>query len=178
MKIIVITSPDKMPGEVSTICRLLDDGIDSIHIRKPDWSETQCRELIEAMPEQYRCQLVLHQYFELCEEYHLKGIHLNKRHSYPPVNHKGTISCSCHSLEEVIAQKPKMDYVFLSPIFDSISKRGYCSAFPISILKQAQSEGIIDAKVIALGGVTYDKLPLLQKLSFGGGAMLGEIWNR
>ena len=94
MKIIVITSPDKMPGEVSTICRLLDDGIDSIHIRKPDWNETQCRELIEAIPEQYRCQLVLHQYFELCEEYHLKGIHLNKRHSYPPVDHKGTISCS------------------------------------------------------------------------------------
>ena len=95
MKIIVITSPDKMPGEVSTICRLLNDGIDSIHIRKPDWNETQCRELIEAIPEQYRCQLVLHQYFELCEEYHLKGIHLNKRHSYPPVDHKGTISCSC-----------------------------------------------------------------------------------
>ncbi|GAA6529534.1 hypothetical protein LPYR103PRE_15070 [Segatella asaccharophila] len=71
-----------------------------------------------------------------------------------------------------------MDYVFLSPVFDSISKSGYCSAFPLSALKQAQEEGIIDRKVIALGGVTYDKLPLLESLSFGGGAMLGEIWGK
>ena len=177
MKIIVITSPDSVPGEVSTICRLLHDGIDAIHIRKPDWDKSQCRRLIEAVPQQYRQRLVVHQHFELCEEYHLQGIHLNKRHPFLPAHHEGTVSCSCHSLQEVVSQKPKMDYVFLSPIFDSISKQGYCSAFPLPVLKQAQTEGIIDQKVIALGGVSYDKLPLLQELSFGGAAMLGEIWK-
>ncbi|MCH3993476.1 MAG: thiamine phosphate synthase [Prevotella sp.] len=177
MKLIVITSPDKVPGEVSKIRQLLDNGIDLLHIRKPDWTEAQCRELIEQIPERYRHRLVLHQYFNLCQTYHLRGIHLNKRHPLLPPRHQGTVSCSCHSLEEVATRKPVMDYVFLSPIFDSISKQGYHSAFSPSVLKAAQKEGIIDEKVIALGGVTYDKLPLLESLSFGGGAMLGEIWG-
>ncbi|MCH3991400.1 MAG: thiamine phosphate synthase [Prevotella sp.] len=178
MKIIVITSPGALPGEASALCRLLDNGITSIHIRKPDWDERQCRQLLEQIPEQYYHQLVLHQHFKLCQEFHLQGIHLNKRHPFLPVHHEGTVSCSCHSLEEVAVRKQVMDYVFLSPVFDSISKSGYRSAFPLSALKQAQEEGIIDRKVIALGGVTYDKLPLLESLSFGGGAMLGEIWGK
>ena len=70
-----------------------------------------------------------------------------------------------------------MDYVFLSPIFDSISKRGYRSQFSLTELQKAAAEGIIDSKVVALGGITKDKLPLLQSLHFGGAAMLGAIWE-
>ena len=177
MKRIVITSPDFLPGEASAIIKLLDSGTDTIHLRKPEATIVQCRELLDQIPASYRKHIVLHQYFELCDEYELQGIHLNKRNPYMPANSKGTVSCSCHSLDEVVKRKPTMDYVFLSPIFDSISKQGYCSAFSIETLKNAQQEGIIDEKVIALGGVTYSKLPLLESLSFGGAAMLGEIWN-
>lgn len=177
MKIIVITPPDHLSGEVSAICRLLDNGVDTIHIRKPHWDEHQCRALIEEIPPHYRCQLVVHQYFELCGEYHLQGIHLNRRHPDLPSRHRGTISCSCHSLQEVVAQKPRMNYLFLSPIFDSISKQGYCSNFSIELLREAQAEGIIDNKVIALGGVTPRKQPLLESLGFGGYAMMGAVWK-
>lgn len=177
MKMIVITSPDKISGEAFAIGQLLDRGIDTIHIRKPDWDESQCRKLIEEIPEYYRHKLVVHQYFELCTEYHLQGIHLNKRHPFIPPHTEGTISCSCHSFEEVVHQKPTMNYVFLSPIFNSISKQGYLSNFSLASLREAQAEGIINEKVIALGGVTSNKQPLLESLGFGGMAMLGEIWN-
>lgn len=70
-----------------------------------------------------------------------------------------------------------MDYVFLSPIFDSISKSGYRSAFSYARLRDAADRGVIDEKVVALGGVTFDKIPLLSSLHFGGAAMLGAIWK-
>ena len=69
-----------------------------------------------------------------------------------------------------------MDYVFLSPIFDSISKQGYKGVFSENVLRNA--EGIIDAKVIALGGVTFSAIPWLQSLNFGGAAFLGDVWER
>lgn len=51
-----------------------------------------------------------------------------------------------------------MDYLFLSPIFDSISKRGYLSQFSFESLQNAAKEGLIDGKVFALGGVTQAKV--------------------
>ena len=74
-------------------------------------------------------------------------------------------------------RKPKLNYVFLSPIFDSISKQGYRSAFDDATLKKASAEGIIGQKVVALGGVTRERVALLEKYGFGGAAMLGDIWR-
>lgn len=80
-----------------------------------------------------------------------------------------------HTFEEVLRYKEECDYLFLSPIFDSISKRGYKSRFSDEVLRRASVEGLIDSKVIALGGVTLDKIPYLRSLNFGGVAMMGAI---
>lgn len=74
--------------------------------------------------------------------------------------------------------KDKVDYIFLSPVFDSISKSGYSSAFTHEQLAEAALRGIIDHRVFALGGVTPDKYSFLQRYHFGGAAMLGAIWNK
>lgn len=86
-------------------------------------------------------------------------------------------SLSCHSLEEVIEHKSHCDYLFLSPIFDSISKQGYTHHFSEEELIEAREKGIIDRQVFALGGVEADKLPLLQSYGFGGAALLGSLWK-
>ena len=76
------------------------------------------------------------------------------------------------------ARKASVDYLFLSPIFDSISKAGYKSNFTIDELRAAADAGIIDSRVFALGGVTPDRLSLLQSIGFGGAVMLGAVWGR
>ena len=108
----------------------------------------------------------------------LGGIHLNSRNSLPSSYSAGTVSRSCHSFAEVTEHKPIVDYLFLSPILDSISKTGYLSAFSEEDLIRASANGIIDYKVMALGGVTFESIPLLERLSFGGAVMLGDVWNR
>ena len=122
-----------------------------------------------------RHRIVIHDFFELAEPYGLKGIHLNARRSTVPDGYEGHVSRSCHSLEEVKRYKDACDYVFLSPIFDSVSKQGYASAFTDATLRQASEDGVIDHKVIALGGVTPDKISYLRQLNFGGAAMLGCV---
>lgn len=177
MKWIVITSPDFLSGEASAIGLLLQNGVDSIHLRKPFSDKIDVQKLLEEIPSKFHRAIVLHDHFELCGRYGLQGIHLNSRNHDIPRGFKGSLSCSCHSIEEVEKWKNKMDYVFLSPIFNSISKQGYKSAFSFDLLETARQEKIIDEKVVALGGVTYSAIPWLQSLSFGGAAFLGDVWN-
>ena len=178
MKKIIITSPEPVSGEVYTICRLLSEGVYTVHLRRPGYGVDEYRRLLEAIPSRFHGRLVLHDYFELAGEYAVRGIHLNSRCTEVPCGYTGGVSCSCHSLREVARRKPQMDYVFLSPVFDSISKLDYHSAFSVGQLRQAAHAGIIDDKVFALGGVTIKSIPLLQMLSFGGAVFMGEIWKR
>ena len=172
---ITITRPDFFPGESVFISRLLASGVDIVHLRKPGATAEECAKLLDGLTSDDRRRIVIHDFFELAEPYGLKGIHLNARRSTVPDGYEGHVSRSCHSLEEVKRYKDACDYVFLSPIFDSVSKQGYASAFTDETLKQASSEGIIDRKVVALGGVTPDKISYLRQLGFGGAAMLGCV---
>ncbi|MBQ3593977.1 MAG: thiamine phosphate synthase [Bacteroidales bacterium] len=180
MKLIAITKPDFYDGEAAFIKRLFESGFDIVHLRKPCCRDVArcvhidciCNILNELSSEE-RSRIVVHDYPELYYEFSLKGIHINKNIVKYPEGYQGFKTRSCHSLEEVMLYKDDFDYVFLSPIFDSISKQGYKSAFTQEELRKASQEGIIDEKVVALGGVTYDKIPLLKDLGFGGAAMMG-----
>ena len=178
MKIIVITTPNFIKGEESVIPHLLQLGVDIVHIRKPSAMREQLALLLDSLPKWCYNQLVVHDCLELANEYHLRGIHLNRRNHVIPDNFKGSVSMSCHSLEEVDIKKDMADYVFLSPIFNSISKSGYNSAFSKEELHNAMKQGKIDNKVIALGGVSSANIDTVKDLGFGGAALLGDIWDR
>jgi len=93
-------------------------------------------------------------------------------------NFQCSISRSCHSLAEVAEWKERCSYVSLSPIFDSISKQGYKSAFSREELLQARHDGIIDDKVFALGGITFSRIEEVKALGFGGAMILGDAWKK
>lgn len=175
---IVITTPNFIKGEEFVIPHLLQLGVDLVHIRKPSATREQLALLLDSLPKWCYDRLVVHDCLELANEYHLRGIHLNRRNHVIPDNFKGSVSMSCHSLEEVDIKKDMADYVFLSPIFNSISKSGYNSAFSKDELHNAMKQGTIDNKVIALGGVSSANIDTVKDLGFGGAALLGDIWDR
>lgn len=178
MKIIAITTPNFIECEASVIPHLLQLGVDLVHIRKPSATSEQLALLLNSLPTWCYDQLVVHDCLELANKYNLKGVHLNRRNHTVPDNFKGSVSMSCHSLEEVEIKKDMADYVFLSPIFNSISKNGYNSAFNKEELHNAMKQGTIDKKVIALGGVSLANIETVKDLGFGGAALLGDIWYR
>lgn len=174
MKTVVITDTHFSDNEAEMIRIILSEGIDRVHIRKPGSSESDFRRLIEAVPERMYPALTLQDHVGLAVEYGIGGVHLNSRNPSVPAGFKGKVSRSCHSLEEV-ARCREEDYLFLSPIYDSISKNGYRSAFTEKSL--SESDGIIGPKVYALGGVRPENLPELERYGFGGVAFLGYVWK-
>lgn len=177
MKIIAITTPTVTNNDIYLIKGLVDNGIDTIHLRKPNATIDECRRLLSGLNAEQRAKIIVHNFAELYFEFSLKGIHINKNACSFPKGYNGFKSRSCHSLAEIVRYKKDYDYLFLSPIFDSISKNGYKSAFSHKELQQASSYGIIDEKVIALGGVTFNDIPYLKALNFGGVAMIGNLYN-
>lgn len=193
MLLIAITSPDFLPGECDRIASLLRGAFWRVHIRKPGAKAAELKALLDSIPAWCLPRLVLHDHQELALDYRVGGIHLNSRQrSLLPelrafttfaddgsaTGRRLTVSRSCHSLGEVAARKATADYLFLSPIFDSISKQGYRSRFSADELRRAAREGIIDGCVFALGGVTMERVPVIEEIGFGGAAMLGSVWGR
>lgn len=174
---IVITLPYFFDGEAGHIVRLLQSGVDLVHIRKPEASSEDTERLISEIPAEFRNRLVLHDHYVLAQRYSLYGVHLNSRNAEPPEGWAGSVSRSCHTLEEVARCKAVCNYVSLSPVFDSISKKGYRAAFTAQKLARAKADGIIDGKVLALGGVTFSRIDEVLAMGFGGAMILGDAWK-
>lgn len=172
-KVVVITPEETFSGEVEQIKKVLACGVFRLHLRHPKASESELRAILEELTTEERKKVVLHDYYNLVEEFGLGGAHLNGRH---PELASMCKSRSCHSLVEVEESK-HMEYCFLSPIFDSISKRGYASNFTREVLLEAKQKGVINENVIALGGVSADKLLQVKEYGFGGVAILGSAWE-
>lgn len=126
-----------------------------MHIRKPGSSLAERRQLMNALPECYHKRIIIGE--KLMDE---QTCH------------------SCHSLEELREQlkNPQFRYLSLSPIFDSVSKVGYKSAFTKEDLLAARDEGIINERVLAMGGITRENLDKIEHLGFGGAMVLGDAW--
>ena len=179
MELVIITQPDAFEGETDICNKLFADGLQRLHLRKPGASREQLQAWIERIEPSFRKRIVLHDHHDLAMEYGLGGIHLNSRNPEAPdwLNRKRiSLSRSCHSVAEVEACQKDYDYVFLSPIFDSISKQGYKAAFSKEELAEAKTRGIL-YNVYALGGITFDKLQEAEHLGFAGAAMLGGFWE-
>ena len=76
---------------------------------------------------------------------------------------------SFHSKEEIEACNADFEYVLLSPVFGSISKKGYeGKGFDVTDL---------DTTVIGMGGINVDTIQQTFDLGFKGVGVLGGIWN-
>lgn len=177
--IVVITRPDFFAGEAEAIVRLFDErGIDRLHLRKPQANKEAIEQLLQQLPHRLYSSISIHDCYDLAKQYQLGGIHLTSRNPIAPPDWQGLISTSCHSLEELAQRRNEgFAYLSLSPIFDSISKVGYRAAFTAEQLQQARTDGLIDQHVLALGGVTFARLPLVWDMGFGGGMILGDAWS-
>ena len=174
MKIVVITAPDFLPGEAEVIVRLLDAGAWRVHVRKPAADATGTAQLLEALPAEYRSRVSLHDHHDLASALGVGGVHLNSRNPRPPAGFSGAVSRSCHSIAEVEEYGGGCDYMFLSPVFDSISKAGYMSNFS---LKEIRESGVSLRNVLALGGVCPENIGRAVEAGFAGAAVLGYLWG-
>jgi thiamine-phosphate pyrophosphorylase len=185
-RLVLLTAPTALPDEARLLAALLGAGSETLHLRKPGWPAAPVEDLIQAIPAQFHARLVLHGHPGLVRRYRLGGLHLTGQQRAATVRRPTllpgqTLSTSFHSLAEIDRHRRRYDYVFLSPIFDSISKEGYGSTFKLPELRaffqrQAGRAGY-HAPVLALGGIAATNLALVQVAGFAGAAVLGTIWQ-
>lgn len=178
MKLILLSTADFFVEEDTIINALFEEGLDLLHLRKPGTEPVYSERLLTLLPQQWHDRIVVHEHFYLKEEFSLRGIHLNKANPEPPQNYNGHISRSCHTIDELQQMRQRFDYLFLSPVFNSITYPDRQAAFTTDELNAAARAGLIDRKVMAAGGVNSDTLPRLKDFGFGGAVVLGDLWTR
>lgn len=187
MKLIVISSPKKKPSEPEIVTQLFKNGLEIFHLRKPKFSQQELEEYLNLIPEEFFKRITIHSYHKLALKYNLRGIHLTLKHRRQKFklwlkikyiksrNPNIKITASFHSLESLFEDDRNYDYVFLSPVFDSISKGNYQAKFSGHNLKVILSK--TKHNVIALGGADIDKIDKIKEMNFAGMALHGAIWE-
>lgn len=187
MELVIVSSPRKKDGEVSDVIRMFEAGLERFHLRKPGTSKKYIKEFIEQIPNKYRNRIVIHSNHHYAWKYKLGGIHISKKHRkkhfnlrlklfwYRLRNPKIVITRSCHKLADLYSESLRYDYVFLSPVFDSISVNTLSGGFNQRGLVSALEETNI--RVFAMGGVQPNKFQQIAELGFDGSAILGYLWS-
>jgi thiamine-phosphate pyrophosphorylase len=181
-------TPHNQAVELPWLAQLFAAGLQRLHVRKPGWSRAELADYLQAIDPQYRPRLVLHSHYDLAHEYGLGGIHLTetaRRASSLPRLLRGlgglSVSASLHTLADVQQHRRRYNYVTLSPIFNSISKEDYPSAFDLAqvqtaLHKLAKRPGY-RPQVLALGGIEAANVARVREAGFAGAAVLGSIWQ-
>lgn len=65
MKLIVITTPNYFVEEDKIITTLFEEGLDILHLRKPDMPAIYAERLLTLIPEKYHRRIVTHDHFYL-----------------------------------------------------------------------------------------------------------------
>ena len=91
------------------------------------------------------------------------------------------ISTSFHAWNEISHDSTDYGYVFISPVFDSISKTSYQAAVDLRGLgvlrRKFEDKERHCPRIVALGGVDSPHLPILKQYKFDGAAIYGAIWK-
>jgi thiamine-phosphate pyrophosphorylase len=179
----IITHTQNIPGEAMIWQQLLDEGADSILVRKPGWLEADYEVLLSQADPVCYPKLMIAALPSLCERYGLQGLHFGEaaRSDITAADmryyqQKGwTLSTSIHSAETLQVASNNWHNLLLSPVFDSISKAGYPAAFDAGF--KLNKNGF-KGHVLALGGVNDITASKARDMQFDGIALLGAIWEK
>jgi thiamine-phosphate pyrophosphorylase len=180
MNVSVITCPEFLEREREAVEALFEAGLEVLHLRKPGASTESLKQFVEAIDTRFHPRITVHGRRSTLRALDVGGFHLPRAEIEAVTGAQETekrLSCSCHTLEEIKASLMSCKYVFLSPIFDSISKSGYGAAFPAEALAAGQRAKIITQQVYALGGITPERLGQVRGWGFGGVGILGYLWE-
>jgi thiamine-phosphate pyrophosphorylase len=181
-KLVVISNATMLPDEAAIIQQLFAEGLEVLHLRKPEADEQAVRQLIEAIPAEYHNRIAMHGFFHLMDEYDIHRWHFREEHRQETTKEdmmqlkaKGyTLSTSVHDLPTLQRLTSLFSYAFFSPVFDSISKQQYKGVAGADFYLKDEQKPL---SVIALGGVEAGNIQSVMAMNFDGAALLGAIWK-
>jgi thiamine-phosphate pyrophosphorylase len=163
MKIAVATSPLFFVEENAILQTLFEEGLDILHLKKPDSEPIFCERLLTLMPHKWCSRIITSDHFYLQSEYGLKGIHLSSRNPSAPYGYKGYISRSC-TTDDLNRDADRYDHLVLDATLSSI--------------EQAVREHKINHRIFMSGITTIDGVQFARDCGFGGILLEDVLWER
>ncbi|HLP03889.1 MAG TPA: thiamine phosphate synthase [Paludibacter sp.] len=175
---ILVTNPQPVPCEMEIINALFEKGLETLHIRKPDFDEGMVVDYISKIDNRFHRQVMIHSHYGLLDSFGLKGIHFTEKTKplLPDFADKNCVkSMAVHELAGLEGVRA-VDYILFSPVFPSVSKEGYSKEWDFDELKTKLSAKR-NYNIVALGGITPDKLKSVWEMGFDDFAVLGSVWE-
>lgn len=178
--LIVITHPTPVAKEATIINSLFDEGMDVLHLRKPDATAEELKELFAGIQTKYHSQIALHQHHRLAGNFDIKRLHYTEQHrkktdeaEWLNLKERGFIlSSSIHKIEDAETLSLFFAYAFFGPVFNSISKSNYSALTPSDFMVPAT-----ETKLVAIGGMDKNNITKALEMGFDGVAILGAVWQ-
>lgn len=177
MKLVIQTHPSFFVEEDKILSALFDEGLDILHIRKPDSEPVFYERLLSLLPNNCYDKISVHEHFYLKQEFDLKGIHIDSPQCPAPDNIRRHITRSTSNISDLKEMKRSCDYVFLHSLFDSLHDK-VKSSLSLKDIEAAREKRLIDKHVYALGGMSLENIHIAKELGFGGVCICGDLWNR
>jgi len=178
---IVVIAPEKdIPNEIAILHELFQQGLNYYHLRKPFKNYEEHCDYLNAIDLKYHDRIVVHLHHQLINDYNLKGLHFQEQMRIDHIDNPGqyfksldmygkTISSSFHDPNVLEDCEFEFDYHLLSPVFSSISKKGYKGkGFDVNT---------IDKLIIGMGGIDNATVKPTLALGYKGIGVLGGVWN-
>lgn len=176
---IVISNPTEIVNEKNIIHTLFEEGMELLHIRKPNSSKEELRSFLSVLNSNYYPNLVLHQHHDLAEEFQIDRLHFTEKDRLTKPNRFQKpvrfLSTSVHSIEDFNGLPNAFDYAFLSPIYPSISKENYVPMK--NAFEEIKNRTNQHTKLMALGGISVENIEEVLTHGFDDFALLGTLWN-
>lgn len=176
--IIIITPEEIVQNETEIINGLFLEGLDLLHIRKPFINNEEMKNFLDQIDSSYHAQVILHSHYDLGKEYSISRFHIREKDRLEGLGahfKNQIISTSVHDVRMYNKLGKEWEYSFISPVFPSISKKGYGEN--TTILENIKDRNNEDVKLIALGGINENNIDKAFQSGADGVALLGAIWN-
>ena len=124
---LVLFTPNDGSWDTKQVRRLYDAGLGRLHVQvRKDWDRRHYEQFLRAIPEAFWPRIVLGEEPELVEANKLGGFQMHPGERVPRRWPKhAAVSAKCHDYDELRSTDKACGYVFLTPIFESVSKKDH-----------------------------------------------------
>lgn len=189
MKKIIYTPEQDIISEIEKIVSMFEMGADFLYLRKPAKDISYWYPYIEQFPFGWESKMVTTD-FKLLHDMSLGGFHF-KREILKSLSKndlsenlkmlkeaKVISSATVHNFEDLEKYDGLFDILLVSPLFESISKKGYLGTWDFEKLKTfLENRKSPSTLLIGQGGICDENITSFLSLGLDGYALLGYLWN-
>ena len=187
MNLIVISNAKTTAAEIDAVIGMFRDGLHHFHLRKPKASKKDLEAYLNQIPAEYHQRIILHSHHALAGKFQVGGVHLGRRHRKKSLKNwwrkrrlkmrlpNMRVTRSFHRLSRLLDNEAPYNYVFLSPVFEGITKKQHAAGYSERKLSRVLPR--LKDDVVALGGVDATKVDQVISMGFDGLALWGALWE-